>query len=84
MVKVYADNEGYRLIVGETREIKAIYRTIAKCSDLVKPLYADFPKFNKNRIMYGIEVTPNQEMFIINSDEVLALLLDDEAGFQEV
>lgn len=84
MVKIYEDNEGYKLIVGETGDIKAIYRVIANHSETVTPLFTDFPKFSKKRIMYGIEITPDKEMFIITSDEVLAFLLDDEAGFHEV
>lgn len=54
-LNIYDEND-YILFVGESAEIKALYRVLLKHDEKFCPVYTgDFPKFNAER-MYGIEV----------------------------
>lgn len=63
--------------VGKTADIKAMYKSIArnKSTDMC-PLFCDFPKFSEYRQVYALCIDENNYITIINSDTMLAILLE--------
>lgn len=67
------------LFVGEAHEIKELYKRLEKRGNL-RPLYAEFPRFNEERL-YGLYIDLETRYFqVASSDTVLRMLLDGELG----
>lgn len=68
------------LYVGTTEEIKSLYKSIARnqCTNII-PTFSDPPKFSEYRIMYGLYISSDNYMQVINSDTVLSILLAQNA-----
>lgn len=74
---------GELYIVGATSDIKAIYKSIARNYNTeITPYYNGSPIFAANKQIYAICITENSWMTVINSDTMLAILMD--GGLKEV
>ena len=87
-MKKYYDNEYANVYyVGETTEVKALYKSICRAgqrgSTGIFPLYEDFPIFSEGRSVYGLCVTYDNTFVIINSDTILSLILKGDVSEQE-
>lgn len=75
-IKRFALQDNSDLYVGETKEIKAMYKSIVRSKNTdIRPLYADAPIFSENKQFYGLLIDHDNWMTVVNSDTVLAILL---------
>ena len=74
---------GNLYIVGATSDIKAIYKSIAHNKNTeITPYYNGSPIFAGNKQIYAICIDADNWMTVINSDTMLAILMD--GGLKEV
>lgn len=71
--------------VGETANIKSLYKSICrnKATNL-RPMFCGFPKFSENKSIYALCIDDKGYVTIINSDTMLAILIDPELDVKEV
>ena len=73
------DIYSYTYIIGETEDIKAIYKSICRNSKKIKSTFEEFPKFSEDRNIYAIcieEAKWGYYMYLLNSDTMLEALLE--------
>lgn len=71
-------NEGSVYFIGETDEIKAIYKSIARHGENVGPLYSGNPLFSPYKYVYGVCIDIDGWMMIITSDDFALMLVNGE------
>lgn len=71
-------SDNYKLIIGETSDIKATYRAIVRACESwktdIEPAFADFPVFSPYRKMYGLMSDPDNRLTVVSPDMALYLL----------
>ena len=79
-IRQFIDPEnGDLYIVGATADIKAIYKSIARNHNTeIIPYYNESPIFSSNKQMYAVCIFAESNMIVINSDTMLAILMDGE------
>lgn len=78
VVKEFNLQDGSVLYVGETSQIKAMYKSIARNKDTeIRPLYSDEPQFSETKQMYGLNIEEDKWMTVVNSDTVLHILMQE-------
>ena len=83
MKKFINPENGDLYIVGATADIKAIYKSIARNYNTeITPYYNERPIFSSNKQMYAVCIFAEFNMTVINSDTMLAILMD--GGLKEV
>ena len=91
MIKKYVEtryycNEVYReYYVGETADIKAMYKSIArnKITGLC-PEFEGSPKFSDKKSVYALCIDEFNYFSVVNSDTMLSILLDNNIVIVEV
>ena len=64
--------------VGATLDIKAIYKSIARNKNTdIFPLFVEKPIF-ADRYIYGICIDKDYAMTVVNSDTILAMILEGD------
>lgn len=77
MIKKYwSDEDNTMYIVGQTTQIKSIYKSMARNNNDFYPLYTEFPKFSPYRRIYGISIDEDGWFHIINSDLISDLIVN--------
>lgn len=81
MTKKYFSNQSNNVVlIGDTKEIKAIYNSIYRAWEKGKtdltPLFEGKPLFSSNKFVYGIEFGEDGFFTIITSDAFAQMLLD--------
>ena len=79
-IKVYESiNSNSMYYVGATINIKAIYKSIARCKSSntsLAPAYCDAPVFSSRKSVYGLAVNYDENTFqIVNSDTIMSMIL---------
>lgn len=72
-MKKFTFNEYGELFVGTTREIRSLYKNLARKTNAF-PRFVDMPILREDR-MYGIHVEEDGEYTVLNASTVLATLL---------
>lgn len=76
-VKCYELEDETILYIGETKDIKAMYKSIARNKNTeIKPLYTDMPIFSEYKSVYGLAIYDNW-MTVFNSDTCMVALMQD-------
>lgn len=81
MRKYYGVGENYDDVyyIGETAEIKAMYKSIARNRNTnIRPLYGDAPKFSPYKQVYGILIDKDGWMSVITSDVFAWMLVSGD------
>ena len=81
MRKYYGVGENYDDVyyIGETAEIKAMYKSIARNRNTnIRPLYGDAPKFSPYNQVYGILIDKDGWMSVITSDVFAWMLVSGD------
>lgn len=65
--------------VGTTEDIKALYKSIkrSETTDLI-PMFCEQPKFNMNKNIYALCIDENQYFYIVSSDTMLRLIIEED------
>ena len=84
--KYYRESLPTTFYVGETEEIKRIFRSVRKAimkenSDMML-LFPGMPVFNPNKATYAISIELNRFVSVVNSDTMLSLIVSGDV--QEV
>lgn len=76
-VSFFELQDGSVLYIGETNDIKAMYKSISRNNHtMIKPLYSDTPIFSETKEVYGLSIEGNW-MTVINSDTALKILMQE-------
>lgn len=76
--------EGCTYFVGETKDIKALYKSISRhntwrrCVTNICPLFVEMPRFDERKRVYAVCIDEDNMMTVSNSDTVLSMILDGE------
>ena len=76
MIKKYFGDDDTMYIVGQTADIKSVYKSMTRHNDYFCPLYTEFPKFSPYKRVYGISVDEDGWFHIINSDLISDLIIN--------
>ena len=78
-IKEFLLQDGTILYVGDTEDIKALYKSIARNKNTdIYPLFCHMPKFSKYRTIYGLNIDVDRhQMMIINADSCMYILLQE-------
>lgn len=76
-----ATGEQIELIVGETDDIKALYKALCRrwrrYGTAAMPVCSGPAEFNMSRYCYGIYIDTANQFAVVNSDTVLSLLMEN-------
>ncbi len=77
----YDEDGSYTYIIGETRDIKALYKSIQRAyrkglTDIC-PFFWD-SKFNLLKATYALSINEQGDMIVMSADTMLSILLDND------
>ena len=66
-------------VVGETSEIRQIYKSITRanreCKSDIAPYYSDFPIFSGMKSVYGLKISDDGFLTVLSSDTIMDLIV---------
>ena len=75
------DIEDGILYWGETKDIKALYKSFTRALNKYKtdvyPLFCNFPTFSENKKIYGLTINSENQMVVVNSESVMEMLIEN-------
>ena len=77
-MKYYKSDENF-YIVADKATIKGIYKAISRHSECISPIHCSFPIFSEHKAIYALCIDDNGWMSVVNSDTMLAIIIDGDA-----
>lgn len=79
MKKYFEKESNTEIYMGETAEVKAMYKSIARNQNTnLMPLFSEMPKFSENKRIYGIRIDKRGFMTILTGDCFASMFLSGE------
>lgn len=73
------DSDMDQYVVGETSEIRQIYKSITRanreCKSNITPYYSEFPIFSGMKSVYALKLSTNGFLIVLSSDTIMDLIV---------